>query len=100
MRNLTLNNMFNKKVEKKERELVSCDDCGHVIFKSEAQIIEVESSLYTSQNSYDRFYCKKDQKNYTFAIDRGYNKFSYYKTIPPHRLEVDKNGKEIKSNPK
>ena len=63
---------------------VSCEDCKHLIRLEDAQRIMYDEWL-------EMYYCPEHRKQYDELYDG-----KFYKKIPAHEIEVDKNGKEIK----
>lgn len=88
--------------KEKQEELVSCNQCKHVIFKKDAQCIEVKTVCdYTIYDFYSEttysYYCVQHKVPYDGIVKNYYrtpdNRF--YKNIPAHREYVTEKGEKI-----
>lgn len=98
--------LFAKKKPEPKPVHLKCQDCKHLIEKEDAQVLKS-----------GEVYCPEHKKNYQRVeldhqkCNRSISYFThesvcfdeqekcveiFYKTIPEHEIEVDKNGKEIK----
>jgi hypothetical protein len=76
--------MFNLK------KLVACDECKHIIYKKDAQIIPVE--YCGIKDAYKLYYCPQHRKEYT-RIEKNLGNTRHYKD---EIIEVKQNGTILK----
>lgn len=74
------------------RQIVSCTDCGFLIFRDEAQMIKTVDHLWGSIGDSIEYFCKHHTKKYTEVLKDNSGRTNYYKLIPAQKIKVDENG--------
>lgn len=75
------------------KEQVKCEKCRHYVDKVDCKVVikRFDGFGYYSPSYIDRYYCLLCKPEYNFVEgDR------YYKTIPEHRVRVNKDGSDYK----
>ncbi len=84
-----------KWMNKKTDSIIKCDVCAHLLMKEDIKVVEFSGTDKVTNFPLYAHFCPEHAPKYDYVLNN-----RYYKTIPQHDIEVDKNGKPIKKHDK